>query len=33
MNLNKKAYNKLFLDYDAIKNGGEFEVFSGAFAK
>ncbi|HEY8784479.1 MAG TPA: GH92 family glycosyl hydrolase [Mucilaginibacter sp.] len=29
MNLNKKAYNKLFLDYDAIKNGGEFEVFTG----
>jgi hypothetical protein len=29
MNLNKKSYNKLYLDYDDIANGGEFEVYSG----
>lgn len=29
MNLNKKSYNKLYLDYDDITNGGEFEVYSG----
>ena len=29
MNLNKKSYSKLFLNYDDIANGGEFEVFTG----
>ncbi|MDF2433940.1 MAG: hypothetical protein JWP44_3571 [Mucilaginibacter sp.] len=29
MNLNKKSYNKLYLDYSDIANGGEFEVFTG----
>ncbi len=29
MNLNKKTYNKLYLDYNDIANGGEFEVFTG----
>jgi hypothetical protein len=29
MNLDKKAYNKLYLNYDAIERGGEFEVFTG----
>jgi putative alpha-1,2-mannosidase len=29
MNLDKKAYNKLYIDYDAIAMGGEFEVFTG----
>jgi putative alpha-1,2-mannosidase len=29
MNLDKKAYSKLYLDYSAIANGGEFEVFTG----
>jgi putative alpha-1,2-mannosidase len=29
MNLNKKAYDKLYLNYDDIVNGGEFEVFTG----
>jgi putative alpha-1,2-mannosidase len=29
MNLNKKSYNKLYLDYSNIANGGEFEVFTG----
>lgn len=29
MNLNKKAYSKLYLDYTDIANGGEFEVFTG----
>ncbi len=29
INLNKKAYNKLFLDYSSVANGGEFEVFTG----
>ncbi|MES2277972.1 MAG: GH92 family glycosyl hydrolase [Bacteroidota bacterium] len=29
MNLNKKPYNKLYLDYDDINNGGEFEYFAG----
>jgi putative alpha-1,2-mannosidase len=29
MNLNKKAYNKIYLDYDDIENGGTFEVFTG----
>jgi putative alpha-1,2-mannosidase len=29
MNLNKKAYNKLYLDHSNIADGGEFEVFTG----
>jgi putative alpha-1,2-mannosidase len=29
MNLNKKSYNKLYLNYEDIANGGEFEVFTG----
>ena len=29
MNLNKKAYNKLYLDYSSIADGGDFEVFTG----
>jgi putative alpha-1,2-mannosidase len=29
MNLNKKSYNKLYLNYDDIANSGEFEVFTG----
>jgi putative alpha-1,2-mannosidase len=29
MNLNKQAYNKIYLDYNTIFNGGEFEVFTG----
>jgi putative alpha-1,2-mannosidase len=29
MNLNKKTYNKLYLNFDDIANGGEFEVFTG----
>jgi putative alpha-1,2-mannosidase len=29
MNLNKKSYSKIYLDYDAIANGGDFEVFTG----
>jgi len=29
LNLNKKAYNKLYLDYADIANGGEFEVYTG----
>jgi hypothetical protein len=29
MDLNKKPYNKLYLDYNDIANGGEFEVFTG----
>ncbi|HWZ35474.1 MAG TPA: GH92 family glycosyl hydrolase [Mucilaginibacter sp.] len=32
INLNKKAYNKLYLNYDDIANGGEFEVFTGRLA-
>ncbi|MFD2871541.1 GH92 family glycosyl hydrolase [Mucilaginibacter ximonensis] len=32
INLNKKAYNKLYLSYDDIANGGEFEVFTGRLA-
>lgn len=32
INLNKKAYNKLYLNYDDIANGGEFEVFTGKLA-
>jgi len=29
MNLNKRSYNKLYLNYDDIANGGEFEVYTG----
>jgi len=29
MNLNKTTYNKIYLDYNTIYNGGEFEVFTG----
>jgi putative alpha-1,2-mannosidase len=29
MNLDKKSYNKLYLDYASMANGGEFEVFAG----
>ncbi len=29
MNLNKRAYNKIYLDYNDIADGGEFEVFTG----
>jgi len=29
MNLNKVNYNKIYLDYNTIYNGGEFEVFTG----
>jgi len=29
MNLNKKSYNKLYLNFDDIANGGEFEVYTG----
>ncbi|WP_214070689.1 GH92 family glycosyl hydrolase [Mucilaginibacter sp. dw_454] len=32
INLNKKVYNKLYLTYDDIANGGEFEVFTGRLA-
>lgn len=32
INLNKHAYNKLYLDYSAIENGGDFEVFTGRLA-
>ncbi|MBK0378851.1 GH92 family glycosyl hydrolase [Mucilaginibacter segetis] len=32
MNLNKKPYNKLYLNYDDIANGATFEVFSGRLA-
>ncbi|BAU54462.1 GH92 family glycosyl hydrolase [Mucilaginibacter gotjawali] len=29
MNLNKRSYNKIYLDYADIANGGTFEVFTG----
>jgi hypothetical protein len=29
LSLNKKSYNKLYLDYETIANGGDFEVFTG----
>jgi putative alpha-1,2-mannosidase len=29
MNLDKKAYNKLYINYNDIANGGEFEVYTG----
>jgi hypothetical protein len=32
INLNKKPYNKLYLNYDDIANGGDFEVFTGRLA-
>ncbi|RYU92276.1 hypothetical protein EWM62_02235 [Mucilaginibacter terrigena] len=31
-NLNKKPYNKLYIDYNDIANGGDFEVFTGRLA-
>lgn len=30
MNLNKKSYNKIYIDYADIANGGEFEVLTGS---
>jgi putative alpha-1,2-mannosidase len=32
LNLNKKAYNKLYLDYETIAKGGDLEVFTGRLA-
>jgi putative alpha-1,2-mannosidase len=32
MSLAKKAYNKLYLNFDDLANGGEFEVFAGKLA-
>ncbi|TWR26139.1 glycoside hydrolase family 92 protein [Mucilaginibacter achroorhodeus] len=32
MNLNKKPYSKLYLNYDDLVKGGDFEVFSGTLA-
>ncbi|WP_374950368.1 GH92 family glycosyl hydrolase [Mucilaginibacter sp.] len=32
LNLDKKSYNKLYLDYETIANGGDFEVFTGRLA-
>jgi predicted alpha-1,2-mannosidase len=32
MSLAKKTYNKLYLNFDDIANGGEFEVFAGKLA-
>ncbi|AMR33365.1 hypothetical protein A0256_19040 [Mucilaginibacter sp. PAMC 26640] len=32
LNLNKSVYNKLYLDYETIQKGGEFEVFTGRIA-
>lgn len=32
MSLNKKTYNKLFLDYADIADGGDFEVYTGRLA-
>lgn len=32
MNLNKKPYSKLYLNYDDLTRGGDFEVFSGTLA-
>ena len=32
INLNKKAYNKLYINHSNIENGGEFEVFTGRLA-
>jgi hypothetical protein len=29
LSLNKKTYNKIYIDYSDIANGGEFEVYSG----
>ncbi|HTH81424.1 MAG TPA: GH92 family glycosyl hydrolase [Mucilaginibacter sp.] len=29
MNLNKRSYSKLYLNFDDIANGGEFEVYTG----
>jgi putative alpha-1,2-mannosidase len=32
MNLNKKPYNKLYIDYEDVAKGGDFEVFTGSLA-
>jgi hypothetical protein len=32
MNLDKKVYSKLFINYDDISKGGDFEVFTGRLA-
>jgi predicted alpha-1,2-mannosidase len=32
INLNEKAYNKLYINHSGIENGGEFEVFTGRLA-
>jgi hypothetical protein len=32
MNLDKKVYSKLFINYDDINKGGDFEVFTGRLA-
>jgi putative alpha-1,2-mannosidase len=32
INLNKKPYNKLYIDYEDVAKGGEFEVFTGRLA-
>ncbi|TSD66764.1 glycoside hydrolase family 92 protein [Inquilinus sp. KBS0705] len=32
MNLDKKLYNKLYIDYETIAQGGDFEVFTGRLA-
>lgn len=32
LNLNKKAYNKLYINHSSIENGGDFEVFTGRLA-
>ncbi|MBD1391921.1 GH92 family glycosyl hydrolase [Mucilaginibacter glaciei] len=32
MNLDKKSYDKLYLDYETIAKGGDFEVFTGRLA-
>lgn len=29
MNLNKQAYNKIYIDYNTIMNGGDLELFTG----
>jgi putative alpha-1,2-mannosidase len=32
MNLDKKLYNKLYIDYETVAKGGDFEVFTGRLA-
>ncbi|MBB5394371.1 GH92 family glycosyl hydrolase [Mucilaginibacter sp. AK015] len=32
MNLNKKPYNKLYINYEDVEKGGDFEVFTGRLA-